>query len=80
MDAGRNAPCLIGAEAKAILGNDGQIVGSTREDELSLQAQSLLGPGLTWAGQHVEMDLVGHLHARVRPKAAFWKLQLGQLL
>lgn len=79
MDAGRNVPCLIGAEAKAIPGNDGQIIGSTREDELFLQAQSPLGPGLTWAGQHVQMDVVGHLHPRVRPKAAFRKLQLGQL-
>lgn len=79
MGAGRNVPCLIGAKAKAIPGNDGQIIGTTREDELFLQAQSPLGLGLAWAGQHVQVDVVGHLHARVRPKAAFRKLQLGQL-
>ena len=53
MGAGRNVPCLIGAKAKAIPGNDGQIIGSTREEKLFLQAQSPLGLGLTWAGQHV---------------------------
>ena len=80
MGVGRNVPCLVGTGAKAIPGNDCQVIGGTREDELFLQAQSPRGLGLTWAGQHMQVDMVGHLHARVGPEAAFRKLQLGQLL
>lgn len=53
MHMGRNVPRLVGARAKAIPGDDSQVIGSTREDERCPQTQGPRGLGLTRAGQHV---------------------------
>lgn len=76
---GRNVPRLVGAGAKAILGDDSQVIGGAGDIDEPSQLQGLCGLGLTRAGQHVQVDTVGHLPARLGPEAAFWKLKLGQL-
>lgn len=79
MCVGRNVPRLVGAGAKTVPGDDSQVVGSTREAECSLQAQGPRCLGLARAGQHVQVEVVGHLGARLGPTAAFRELEPGQL-
>lgn len=79
MCVGRNVPRLVGAGAKAISGDDGQVVGSAREAEGPSQAQGLGCLGLARAGQHVQVEVVGHLGARAGPTAAFGELEPGRL-
>lgn len=47
---GRNVPCLVGAGAEAILRDDSQVIGRTREVEWLLQLKVHCRLDLTRAG------------------------------